>query len=175
MQEKEFIYLFFIKKEKDVDLMYLNFLLKEYESNILHKKFSEMDFRFDALLFYFGTCKHKSIILKETTGNISLYNIMPECPENVTTDLRDIQLLYLLLEDEINAQSEIYFVLDNIYVADRLNQLLLSPIEDLKVSSESYVKLLTPINDFNYLLLKCAYEIKKLNGNVMFSPIAIPF
>ncbi len=167
------LYLYLTKKEKDADLIYLNYLLQIFESTIQYKKFSEINFKFDAYLIYFGTTDNESIILQETTGHSTLYDIVPVYPIDISNELWSAQLLHMFITNEINTlkglKTGIYFLVDNYYIVDRLNQLLMSQVQSI-LCSIPYIDQYNTNADLTYILLKCALLLKELNANIIFLP-----
>lgn len=164
---KRGLFLFLNKKEKDTHLAYFDYLLGLYDSVIINKKFSEIEYKFNDYIVYIGSYKNESAILKETLGNVIFYGNYSMPSKETSYHLWSAQLLQRFLKKERKTlkrvTTDIYFMLDNNYVCDRLNQFLLSDIDsDNKRPNAN--------KDISQILMECACTLKELQAHIIFVP-----
>lgn len=164
---KKGLFLFLNKKEKDRNLAYLDYLLGLYDSVIINKKVSDIEYKFDEFIVFIGSYKKESAILTETLGSTLSHEKYAISSNETPYHLWSAQLLQTFLKKEKKTlkrvTTNIYFMLDDNYVCDRLNQFLL-----LDMSSDR--KRHNVNSEILQILMECACILKQLQATVVFIP-----
>ncbi len=161
------LFLFLNKKGKDSNLVYLDYLLGGYDSVIINKKVNEIDYKFDDFMISIGSYKQESAILEETLDS-TIFHKKYAMPSNETSyHLWIAQLLQMFLKKKRKTlkrvTTDIYVMLDDNYVCDRLKQLLLS-------NKNSDKKRRNANTEISQILLECACILNELQATVIFVP-----